>query len=306
MKCYDKELVISGKVVRSPEQQVYKNMEDIEALEKKIQTWYASSVELTTSSNTILRSNTNVPDDVESGLLIDPVGNMFNITGGDETTLLITFYANIQGPQGETGTPGASSNDKGIYITHVEPTLNDSVYTLSTGNVDNFSTDNIPVQVNDIVIYIDSNDQPTSMFTVTSISGTTLTLSIQGTYAKGKKLYLHNINVRKIGQTNYLCETSIQIINDDNTQFTKEKIRDFLIDKGLGVLFANWATDLKWYGNVSGVSQAGTSAFVPIIGVFQLTDGDTQILYRKSDGGLDRANLFVNGSFTLVDTVITL
>lgn len=225
MKCYDKELIINGKAVRSPEQQVYKNMEDIEDLQKKIQTWYASSVELTTSSNTILRSNTNVPDDVESGLLIDPVGNMFNITGGDETTLLITFYASIKGPQGPTG---ASSNDKGIYLTHVEPTLNDSIYTLSTGNIDNISLDNIPVQVNDIIIYIDSNDQPTSVYTVASISGTTLTLSLQGNYSKGKQLYRHCITIGD-SVSNFI---KITITDTNNTLYTDARILQYLKQKG--------------------------------------------------------------------------
>lgn len=227
MKCYDKELVINGKVVRSPEQQVYKNMEDIEELQKKIQTWYASSVELTTSSNTILRSNTNVPDDKESGLLIDPVGNMFNITGGDETTLLIEFYASIKGPQGPTG---ASSNDKGTYITHVEPTLSDSVYTLSTGNIDNFSTDNIPVQVNDIIVYIDSDDQPTSVYTVASISGTTLTLSKQGDYAKGKQLYQHNITARTNTGNRYF---NIHIINDSPNAMNYSDVLTWLNSNGI-------------------------------------------------------------------------
>lgn len=223
MSVYDNELIINGQAVRSPEQQVYKNMKDIEELKRKIQTWYASSVNLNTSDNTILRSNTNVPDDVESGLLIDPTGNMFNITGGDETTLLITFYANIQGPQGETGTPGASSNDKGTYITHVEPTLDDDIYTLSTGNIDNVSSDNIPVQVNDLIIYIDSNDQPTSVYTVASISGTTLTLSKQGDYAKGKQLYKHNIFYSAGGSLHMtltiICDTATAINGDNWSDF---------------------------------------------------------------------------------------
>lgn len=184
MFCKDKELIINGKAVRSPEQQIYKNMEDIAELKTKLQTWYASSVELNDSDNTILRSNTNVPDDVSSGLLIDPVGKMFSITGGDDTTLLITFYANVQGPQGEQGTPGASSNDKGAYITHVEPTEEDDIYILSIEDIDNISSDNIPVQLNDLIIYIDSNDEPTYLFLVSSINDTTLSLTKTGSYSK--------------------------------------------------------------------------------------------------------------------------
>ena len=36
MSVYDKELIINGEAVRSPEQQVYKNMKDIKALQEII------------------------------------------------------------------------------------------------------------------------------------------------------------------------------------------------------------------------------------------------------------------------------
>ena len=121
MSVFDKELIINGKAVRSPEQQVYKNMEDIKTLFEKIQTWYNCTEELDEEDNTVLRSYTNVPDSASSGLLIDPVGNMFSITGGDETTLLITFYASIKGPQGEQGESGAELeiDDTGTSATKV-------------------------------------------------------------------------------------------------------------------------------------------------------------------------------------------
>ena len=195
MAVFDKELIINGEAVRSPEQQVYKNMKDIKVLKEKIKDWYSCDTELNSSSVSVARANTNVPDEIDDGFLLDPVGNLFKITGGDEDNLLLTFYASIRGPQGEQGTPGASSNDKGTYLTHVEPTLGDGIYTLSTGNIDNMSTDSIPVQVNDIIIYIDTNDQPTSVYTVTAISGTTLTLQKEGDYAKGRELYLHSITL---------------------------------------------------------------------------------------------------------------
>ena len=121
MSVFDKELIINGEAVRSPEQQVYKNMEDIKTLFQKIQTWYNCSEELEETDNTVLRTYTNVPDSASSGLLIDPVGNMFSITGGDDTTLLITFYASIKGPQGDPGESGAELeiDDSGTSATKV-------------------------------------------------------------------------------------------------------------------------------------------------------------------------------------------
>lgn len=104
---YDKELVINGKAVRSPEQQVWKNMKDIKALQLKIKEAYKCVGELNTESISVARSLTNVPSNVEEGWLLDTAGNLFNITGGDENSLLLEFYCNIKGPQGETGPSGA-------------------------------------------------------------------------------------------------------------------------------------------------------------------------------------------------------
>ena len=236
MAVFDRELIINGEAVRSPEQQVYKNMKDIKALKEKIKEWYSCDTELNSADVSVARTNTNVPDEIDDGFLLDTVGNLFKITGGDEDNLLLAFYSSIRGTQGEPGTPGASSNDKGTYLTHVEPTLADDIYTLSTGNIDNFSTDSIPVQVNDIIVYIDSNDQPTSVYLVASISGTTLTLTKEGDYAKGKQLYQHNIHCQ-IDRSNFI---NVIIINDNNTAInTLELLVSYLKDNGF-TSYNNW------------------------------------------------------------------
>lgn len=103
MSVYDKELTIDGREVRSPEQQVWKNMKDIKKLKEKIKDAYKCIGELNTESIAIARSLTNVPEGVESGWLLDPVGSLFAITGSDEDSLLISFYCSIRGPQGEDG-----------------------------------------------------------------------------------------------------------------------------------------------------------------------------------------------------------
>lgn len=114
MSVYDKELIINGQAVRSPEQQVYKNMKDIEELKEKIKEWYSCDTELNSSSVSVARTNTNVPDEIDDGFLLDPVGNLFKITGGDEGNLLLAFYASIAGPEGpagETGETGPAGQD---------------------------------------------------------------------------------------------------------------------------------------------------------------------------------------------------
>lgn len=121
MSVYDKELVINGKAVRSPEQQVYKNMKDIEALQETIKPEYNTSAELTSSSVSVALSTTNAPSGTTEGWIITQDGLKFKITGGDESNLLLEFYCSIQGPQGETGPSGAELeiDDSGTSATKV-------------------------------------------------------------------------------------------------------------------------------------------------------------------------------------------
>jgi len=121
MSVYDKELVINGKAVRSPEQQVYKNMKDIEALQETIKPEYNTSAELTSSSVSVALSTTNAPSGTTEGWIITQDGLKFKITGGDETNLLLEFYCNIKGPQGEQGPSGAELeiDDNGTSATKV-------------------------------------------------------------------------------------------------------------------------------------------------------------------------------------------
>lgn len=107
MSVYDKELVINGKAVRSPEQQVYKNMKDIKALQEVIKPEYTTDSALTSSSVSVAIANTNAPEGTTEGWIITQDGLKFKITGGDETNLLLEFYADLKGPQGETGPSGA-------------------------------------------------------------------------------------------------------------------------------------------------------------------------------------------------------
>lgn len=101
----DRELIINGKAVCSPEQQVYKNMKDIETLQKIIKTTYKTSSALTSSSASDSTANTNVGT-AKEGWLMTEDGLLFRIDGNDGTTLLLTYYADLKGPQGETGPSG--------------------------------------------------------------------------------------------------------------------------------------------------------------------------------------------------------
>ena len=101
MSVFDKEIIINGKAVRSPEQQVYKNMKDIEELQAKIKPVFLTSEELTSSSVSIATSDTNIGEATE-GWLITGNALLFRIDGNDGTTVLLTYACDLNGPVGPT------------------------------------------------------------------------------------------------------------------------------------------------------------------------------------------------------------
>lgn len=103
MSVYDNELIINGEAVRSPEQQVYKNMKDIKSLKETIKPEYNCSVTLTSSSVSVAIASTNAPEGTTEGWILTQDGLKFKITGGDDTNLLIEYYADLKGPQGPDG-----------------------------------------------------------------------------------------------------------------------------------------------------------------------------------------------------------
>ena len=103
MSVYDNELIINGEARRSPEQQVYKNMKDIKSLKEIIKPEYNCSATLTSSSVSVSIASTNAPEGTTEGWILTQDGLKFKITGGDDTNLLIEYYADLKGPQGEDG-----------------------------------------------------------------------------------------------------------------------------------------------------------------------------------------------------------
>ena len=95
MPVLDKELIINGKPVRSPEQQVYENMKEIEELKKLIKKYYKTTSSLNSFSTTVAVNTTNVPEGVNSGWLLDSNANLFDITDNNGTNLLLVFYCNV-------------------------------------------------------------------------------------------------------------------------------------------------------------------------------------------------------------------
>lgn len=149
MSVYDKELIIDGKVVRSPEQQVYKNMKDIKALQEVIKPEYTTNAVLTSSSVSVAIADTNAPEGTTEGWLITQDGLKFKITGGDETNLLLEFYCSIQGPQGEQGPEGPEGSTSGL-ITFTNIAVDDADFTSSTEYTD-YGYECVVLQSDDLI-----------------------------------------------------------------------------------------------------------------------------------------------------------
>lgn len=87
-------------------QQVQKNKDDIAWLLANIKDCYKSIGELNIESISVARSLTDIPEGVETCFLIDPVGSLFKVNGIVDDVCVIDYYANLKGPQGETGATG--------------------------------------------------------------------------------------------------------------------------------------------------------------------------------------------------------
>lgn len=96
MSVYDKELIIDGKPVCSPEQQVWQNKKDIEELKKIIKKVYKTTESLSSSSTTVALNTTNVPETEKNGWLLDSNANLFDITDNNGTNLLLVYYTNVR------------------------------------------------------------------------------------------------------------------------------------------------------------------------------------------------------------------
>ena len=96
---------------RNMPQQVQVNKEDIAELIKELKDVYKTSVDLTPTSTGVDKVDTDIPDDVEKGFLIDPNGLFFKIEAITMDRVFLTYYANLRGPQGPQGEPGVDGQD---------------------------------------------------------------------------------------------------------------------------------------------------------------------------------------------------
>lgn len=87
-------------------QQVQKNKKDIEELQRYIKQPYHANIALTDTSASVPQTDTNIPEGVTEGFLIDTASNLFEIATVSEGTVFIQYWCNLKGPQGATGETG--------------------------------------------------------------------------------------------------------------------------------------------------------------------------------------------------------
>lgn len=266
MAVYDKELIIDGKAVRSPEQQVYKNMKDIQALQQIIKKMYKTSEELTDASVNVAIADTNAPDGTTEGWLITEDGLLFNITGGDDTNLLLAYYSDLKGPQGETGPGGDPSSlidDNTIsqektwssylidyankinmmrihtFFTSATPTDDGTYYYFDKDDLTNPSGLDKEAYVGRALFQLDSNGKVTTVYQVTDFNTDTRALKCvkMAEFSQGKQLYQHNITITNNNHSNYVIR--LQIENDSIEAFNYTSLRQWLNAKGFNAVATN-------------------------------------------------------------------
>ena len=277
---------LNGKTARNPQEQLAYNTKEIEKLKQIIKDTYKTTSELTDESVSDTRANTNVPENIVKGWLMTEDGLLFAITGNDGTTLLLMYYADLKGPQGETGASvsiddNSTSNEKcwssnktkdyvdtlygfacrkaSTYFTSVEPTLNGTYYEIARTDLINYTGLNEEWYEGSDIIYLDSNNQPTKIYSIINYNSGTLQCSYRGTYTNvvanptldgteaelqgitisgtnykvggsGDSKYKHTISIYNGGAYAF----TLKLITDSNTSFiTLTQVYNYLISNNL-------------------------------------------------------------------------
>ena len=97
--------IINSKYNTLPEQ-VQENKDNIQTLASYVKPVFNATIELNTESTTINTNQIRNWEATENAFIIDTVGNIFNIVSVQDNIVYIQYWANIIGPQGETGPQG--------------------------------------------------------------------------------------------------------------------------------------------------------------------------------------------------------
>lgn len=262
---------INGKEYLSPQEQLFENTKDIEKLKQLVKPVYQTTATLTSSSVSVALSDTNIGDATEGWLMTND-GLLFKITANDGTTVLLMYYSDFKGPQGESGADdiddNSSGNDdkvysqayigniinNGIWYSETQPSGSPLVINITSIVMnlrDNPNCQNT-IQQGDMFFYVDGEGKAKELYKIDNITSGVATVEKVCDIGGGKQLYQHNIRMH----TSNLAIT-ITITNNDNTPFTKSSINTWLSDKG----FTGASPDYETY-NLGFVYSTGNDKLV--------------------------------------------
>lgn len=301
-------------------EQVEENKENIKKLCSYIKDVYHTNegVVLNTASISVAKSLTNADQDVVDGWLFDSVGSFFKITGGDEYALLIEYYTSFKGEDGRDGADDIDDNviannklwssdktyteignakDKGIYYTTTEPTLIDTnVYALDQmllGNADFLHT---PVKISDLIIYIDANNNPKSIYKVNNISSNILSLSKIADYANGSKKYIHYIYITYAYAAS-VAKFTLRIKNNSNIALTFSDVLTYLSDNSFN-------DNDKLYSDINGTFYNGSNVGVALGIRYELTNIVVRGSATASSNNIYQISMDSANVINWVDTIV--
>lgn len=267
---------INNNKLNSLPQQVEENMKNIKLLAQYLKEAYKTSLTLSDSDVSIAISDTNATTDTKDGWLLDSIGNLFKINGGDGTNLLIEFYTSFRGEKGDTGDTGATgatgadgARGYSLHYASVSFDSNVSIY-----DITNISS-NTPIVKDDVVLF--KNGYLAIITNVTEYHIYVNLLNYVQLEISGKQQYQHNI-IFDINSPATLCNPILEIINDISTPMTIIDIKDYLTAKGY--------TSIKSAKRFTGYDYTGSK---PIYNIYN--DNGTLHYWGTDSGGPRNATL---------------
>jgi len=203
------------------DEQVEENKHNIKELINIIKEAFSTNnISLTISDTTILISNTNAPIDTVDGWLFDDTGKLFKITGGDGTSLLLQFYSDFRGPQGEQGVQGLPGV-QGYSLRYIDDNYIVGTYTYALSDIANINN----IIIGDQIVF--TNFYVGKIINI-DVDNDIIAIDEVAQFIPNKK-YQHNIIIKynRSGNDVYL---NFQIINDDLTPFDRDTLKDYLHD----------------------------------------------------------------------------
>ena len=181
-------------------EQVEENKKNIKELVSIIKVAYRSTVDLSNSSVSVAISDTNANIDTVDGWLISQDGYLYKITGGDGVNLLLEFYTDLKGSQGNDG--------KSILTATINLTI--GMTTVSSVSVlsDTPKLNDIVIGANGVVGYVSNiSGSNVSMYGQFSIEGS------QG--SNGLSIRFSNTALNQVIGNSTTIQTSDIVANDD-------------------------------------------------------------------------------------------